>query len=278
MSDEIVVVYGEEGGAEKNVAAWFDKFPQIKFVPTKNINLAVSRNVGLNFCSGDIIALTDDDVQVSPDWVQRIRQLHKEHPEAGAIGGKVASAGNKLIDKIADVVVFGFPDRPGYLRTVAGVNASYKQKVITQVGEYDANLFRGEDVDYNWRILKQGDRIYYDPELLVYHYHRQRWVGLFRQVFMYGRAYYLVRRKWKEMYCVYPHGINNFKDVGKLGYFFLGSLIEPLKRLRDKQGVFIGLKMFPFLAICNIIWKTGMAIEGFSQRLVIASCDKQRMR
>lgn len=63
---------------------------QIELVKTVNKNLAASRNVGLSYCKGDIIAMTDDDAEVFPDWITHLKRLHDEHPEAGAIGGETS--------------------------------------------------------------------------------------------------------------------------------------------------------------------------------------------
>ena len=60
-----------------------------KLIKTANRNLAASRNVGLPHCTGDIIAMTDDDAKVFPDWVTAMKRAHRAHPEAGAVGGPV---------------------------------------------------------------------------------------------------------------------------------------------------------------------------------------------
>lgn len=261
LPDEIVIVDGEEGATRDIVSKWQEKFPAIKLIPTKNVNLAISRNTGLPHCIKDIIALTDDDVKVSPDWLKKIRQLHKEHPKVGVIGGRIESPEQKLRDKVANLVVFPFPDKPGYLQMVAGANASYKKEVIEKIGQYDESLFRGEDVDYNWRVLKIGYKIYYDPELIVYHYHRNTWRGFLSQIFMYGRGYYLVRRKWPDMYCIYPHGLKNTKNFLKLGYFFISTIAEPIFSLKKVKGFFDKVIIFPLLIICQIMWKAGMIMQ-----------------
>jgi glycosyltransferase involved in cell wall biosynthesis len=49
---------------------------EIKLVKTANKNLAASRNVGLPHCTGDIIAMTDDDAEVFPDWVTQMKRAH----------------------------------------------------------------------------------------------------------------------------------------------------------------------------------------------------------
>ena len=60
---------------------------EIKLIKTVNKNLAASRNVGLPHCTGDLVAMTDDDAEVYPDWVTQMKHVHAEHPEAGAVGG-----------------------------------------------------------------------------------------------------------------------------------------------------------------------------------------------
>ena len=89
LPDEIVVVDGEEGGARDIISKWQGRHSGIKFIATNNINLAASRNIGLSHCTGDIIAMTDDDVEVSSNWIETMRKLYQAHPYAGAIGGKI---------------------------------------------------------------------------------------------------------------------------------------------------------------------------------------------
>ena len=91
---------------------------------------------------------------------------------------------------------------------------------MQRVGLQDTSLFRGEDVDYNWRVQQAGYEIYYDPAVRVLHHHRATLRALLRQHYMYGRAYYLVRRKWPQMYCVYPHALRRRRDWLKALNFF----------------------------------------------------------
>ncbi len=266
--DELLIVNGGSSETTAVIEYWKKRFGNIKHIKTKNVNLATSRNIALPHCTGDIIALTDDDVIVDSDWIEKIKRLHLENPKAGAIGGRIKGANSdSFLDRVADIAIFSCPEEAGYTRTVAGANASYKREVIEKTGKYDESLFRGEDVDYNWRIQKEGYKVYYDPELLVYHRHRTTWRGLFDQVYMYGRAYYLVRSKWKDMYCVYPHGIRNFKDILKLGYFFFGIIFEPLLFIKKIEDRFFKIKAIFILVFLQMVWKSGMIIEGLRNLL-----------
>ncbi|MBP7087690.1 MAG: glycosyltransferase [Candidatus Omnitrophica bacterium] len=258
LPDEIVIVDGENGQIKDIIYQWQKKFSPIVLVPTKNINLAAARNKGLPFCSGEVIAFSDDDIKVSPNWIKKIRELHNHYPEISAIGGKVESLSQRFRDRIADLVIFPAPKKPQRVETLAGANISYKKNTIKEVGYFDEELFRGEDVDYNWRILKKGGSIYYDPELLVYHRHRNSWRGLFYQLFMYGRAYYLVRRKWEDIYCIYPRKFNTLKDLLKVFYFFGSVIYQAFLDAKKVDNVYFGIIAYPVLIGCQLVWRIGM--------------------
>jgi glycosyltransferase involved in cell wall biosynthesis len=81
--DLIVIVNGGDAETDQVVESFKNRTVDVSLVRTKNKNLAASRNVGLPHCAGDIIAMTDDDAEVSPDWVTQIK-AHAEYVDAGA--------------------------------------------------------------------------------------------------------------------------------------------------------------------------------------------------
>ncbi len=262
--DEVVVVNGGDERADKIVGEYAKKHGTIiKLIKTMNKNLAASRNVGLPHCTGDIIAMTDDDAQVFPDWVTQMKRTHREYPEAGAIGGAVIGMNSEsLVNRIADCVTFASYPSARTVRTLPGVNVSYKRAVIEQVGLQDESLFRGEDVDYNWRAQKLGWTIYYDPCVRVLHHHRATLRGFLRQHYMYGRAYYLVRSKWREMYCVYPHSLRKPRDFLKALNFVAGLFYEPFQYGIRMERVADRFFALPVLFLNGLGWRCGMIQQG----------------
>ncbi|MEI2608556.1 MAG: glycosyltransferase family 2 protein [Candidatus Promineifilaceae bacterium] len=172
--DQIVVVNGGDERSDQVVKLFIGKPGiDVKLVKTINKNLATSRNVGLSHCVGDIVAMTDDDAEVFPDWVTQMRRVHSDYPEVGAVGGVVLGNNtDSLVGKVADAITFPSWSAPQYVRTLPGVNISYKREVIEKIGLQDETLFRGEDVDYNWRVQQLGYKVYFDPAIKVWHYHR----------------------------------------------------------------------------------------------------------
>jgi len=259
--DQVVVVNGGDQGADRVVNSFMARHGiDVKLRKTVNKNLAANRNVGLPYCTGDIVAMTDDDARVSPDWVLQMKRVHAEHPEAGAVGGPVigANSTDSLISRLADVVTFRSPPGAGYVRTLPGVNISYKREVTDRVGPQDETLFRGEDVDYNWRVKRLGYEVYYDSAIKVLHYHRSSLRRFLHQHYMYGRAYYLVRRKWPDMYCVYPHGLNRPRDVLKAINVLASIIYKPFLVARGLPSLDDRLLAYPILVATQLIWKVGM--------------------
>jgi GT2 family glycosyltransferase len=265
--DQIVVVNGGDERTDRLVESFIsagENNVKISLIKTVNKNCACSRNVGLPHCQGDIVAITDDDAEVFPNWVSLMKQAHRDHPEAGAVGGPVIGVNtSSVVGKVADLITFPDWPEPQYVRTIPTVNISYKREVVDGVGLMDESLFCGEDVDYNWRVQKLGYKVYFDPRIKVYHKHRPTLKGLLIQHYRYGRAYYLVRRKWRDMYCVYPHRIRQFRDVLKAGNFIAALLYQPFAISRRVSSLASRLGMVPVMFLAGVAWKGGMIMQAF---------------
>ena len=261
--NEIIIVNGGgENDCQKTLEKWQKEFSSLKIIQTKNKNLAASRNIGLPYCSGDLILQTDDDARPFPDWIDRIVEAHEKFPGAGVIGGDVIDASRgKFLSKIADIATFPNHKKNTIVRSVPGVNSSYKKEVIDQVGKYDETLFRGEDVDYNWRAIQKGWDVLFCPEIKVKHLHRPSWKGLFQQHFMYGRAHYLVRKKWPEMYSHYPLKISSIKSLLKWlaswGWIPFNDAVQKSSRLTSQMNGF-DILVFLFVNLSN---RVGTAMQ-----------------
>lgn len=262
--DQVVIVNGGDERSDAIVQNYQNNSNiRIELINTVNKNLATSRNLGLAHCTGDIVAMTDDDAEVFPDWITQIKKVLDRHPEAGAVGGAVLGADSDKhpLSRIADATVFPSPSVPSYVRTLPGVNIAYRKTVLAQVGFQDETLFRGEDVDFNWRIKLLGYEIYYSPEIRVLHYHRPTLRLFINQFYMYGRAYYLVRTKWPEMYCLYPHKLHRIKDFLKVLNFFGSVFYLPIITASHMSKWLDRIQAVPILIATEIAWKSGVICQ-----------------
>jgi hypothetical protein len=96
------------------------------------------RLAGYRAARGEIIAITEDHVYVEPDWVERIIQVHRAHPNAGAVGGALYNhTDEKLVDWAAFFLTQG-PFMPplanGVAHRISGpANVSYKKRVLDRL-------------------------------------------------------------------------------------------------------------------------------------------------
>lgn len=258
-SEVIVVNGGGTNNCKNTLTYWKNKYNYLKVIETKNINLATSRNIGLSQCKGDIILQTDDDAVLFPNWIEKMIAAHVEFPKAGVIGGDVIDASDgSLLFQIADATTFPHYKEIKEVRNVPGVNSSYKKEVIEQIGDYDITLNRGEDVDYNWRVINANWKVVYIPEIKVYHHHRSSWKKLFHQHYMYGKSYYLVREKWPDMYCAYPKKINSLKSFFKFLNYWLQPYLEGLKKGQFVKGIGNKIISYPIIICLLYYWRKGV--------------------
>ena len=264
IPDEIIIVNGGgENNCQSTLEKWKSIFSTLKIINTENINLANSRNIGLPYCKGDLILQTDDDARPLPDWIEKLEKAHARYPTAGVIGGDVIDAGGRsFLSRIADVATFPHHDRIHLVRNVPGVNSSYKREVIEQVGEYDLSLFRGEDVDYNWRAIQLEWEVLYIPDIKVLHIHRPTWRGLFFQHYMYGRAHFLVRSKWPDMYSPYPLKLNSTYSILKwIASWIWFPWVDAYHKAKNMKNEINGFDCL-VLGLVNIGNRIGIAIQS----------------
>src|SRR2546430_396995 len=74
--NSVIVVNGGDERADGVIHKWSMEGLPIKGIKTENVNLSVSRNVGLKHIESEIVAMTDDDAEVFPDWIGQIERAH----------------------------------------------------------------------------------------------------------------------------------------------------------------------------------------------------------
>jgi len=156
--------------------------------PTPGKSNAVA--AGLAFANGDVIAFTDDDVDVDSCWIDEIRRVMSD-PGVALAGGPVAPRWETKPPAWlrATVETYGRMSAPlGLLnygsesfplgpRTALGGNLIVRTEVLQKLGGYASHLGKirgtllsGEDHELCMRVQNAGYRAVYWPELRVTHW------------------------------------------------------------------------------------------------------------
>ena len=147
--------------------------------------ISFARNTGVALARGRIVAFTDDDVQVEPDWLARLVATFAAHPDVDCIGGKVLPVWPVppprwlTTDHWAPLAVLDYGSQPLRLgpddpRCLIGANFALRREVLTQLGGFSPVVQRVkdgigslEDHELLARLWNRGGRALYLPDLVV---------------------------------------------------------------------------------------------------------------
>jgi glycosyltransferase involved in cell wall biosynthesis len=185
--------------------------PRARYVLEPVAGLSRARNRGLSEARGEIIAFTDDDVEVDSYWLRGLLHGFEHTDHVGCVTGVIPTTAleNESQQYFDDLVSWseGFERRifdlhvhrdPNALYPYsagmfgAGANFAITKKAALSIGLFDEALGAGaptrggEDLDYFARMVLGGWCIVYEPLALVWHYHRADNESLKNQVWGYG--------------------------------------------------------------------------------------------
>jgi glycosyltransferase involved in cell wall biosynthesis len=153
---EIIVV---DSGSDDTSEYFVDK-PFIKYIRSeKRLFPGEARNLGIKNATGDVIAFLDADTIVLDGWFEELIQSAQQH----------------------DIVAGAAPSLPGQKQRLPRVsimidgqditwptcNIFYKKKVLDAAGVFQVGMPSGEDIDLNYRCVKAGFKIAYNPQMKV---------------------------------------------------------------------------------------------------------------
>lgn len=184
------------------------RFTGVQYIREPRPGLSVARNRGIKVATGELIAFTDDDVEVDPLWLERLRIAFLK-PGVMATTGLILPA---RLDTQAEETFqhgtsgFGWGYRPitfdsNFFEPTkpygvpvwgigAGANMAFRRIVFETLGGFDERLGAGasgcsEDSEFWYRVLARGWACQYNPLAVVYHHHRVDSASLNQQM----RAY-----------------------------------------------------------------------------------------
>ena len=186
---------------------------RIRYTCEPRVGLSQARNHGLAHARFDVIAFTDDDTMVDPNWPSVVAAGFAADAETVCVTGLVASGvldtgceryfdsryswGEAFEPRRYDLAEHRhpsrlYPFRAGIFGT--GANFAIRRDAIVRLGGFDPLLgaggpgLGGEDLDIFLRIILAGGRISYLPAALIWHKHRASVAALAEQVFCYGHG------------------------------------------------------------------------------------------
>jgi len=160
----------------KNLEKYTDNYNLILIEGKRSA--AENRNLGISKVSSDWFVMLDDDIIVTPNWLDKLLELRREdvgqiQPRVLFLSGEIFSAGISFGG--LHLIHHGYKEKGGYEYVcerdlLNGCCSLYNSKILKYC-RFDEN-YRGsqfEDLDFSMQIRKAGFKLIYCGTTSVYH-------------------------------------------------------------------------------------------------------------
>jgi glucosyl-dolichyl phosphate glucuronosyltransferase len=158
--------------------------PELRYIFEPKQGLAHARNTGILSSKAPIIAFTDDDVMVAPDWLATIKRTFADYPEVDCIGGRVLPRWTQpppswlTREHWAPLALLDYGDKPFYVTAskrlcLVGANTAFRKETFGRIGLLSPHVQAikrdggTEDHELLLRLWRSGGQGLYTPHLLV---------------------------------------------------------------------------------------------------------------
>ena len=163
-----------------------EKFPEmIKIMANPNKTVPYAMNIGIKEAKGKFIVRLDAHADYSKDYISKC-VYYLETTDADNVGGVAETkskgfVGNAIAKMLSSRFGVGNSDfrtngESGYVDTVPF--GAFRKEVFEKWGGYDERLTRNQDNEMNYRIRKNGGKVYLSSDIKLSYYCRDSIKGI----------------------------------------------------------------------------------------------------
>jgi len=238
---EVVVVDDGSPTPMDSVVEPFCSQLNVTLLHQQNAGPAAARNTGALKATGELIAFTDDDCMVSPDWLSGLAAHLIESPNAMVGGRSLNALPNNLYSTASQALIdylYSYYSDPKKEMFFASNNIAMAKSNYLAVGGFDTSfpLAAAEDRELCDRWQQKGLLMKYASDVTIRHAHHLSLESFWRQHFGYGRGafcFHQVRAQRNSQ----PIRIEPLK-------FYKDLLAYPLSREDVKSPWFVSVLFF----------------------------------
>ena len=140
-----------------------------------------AQNTALRVARGDIVAFFDDDVEVTPKWLEHAAEFFRREPfdvmQGPILVPPQFEHDAKFLQaqrRFRTINFVQYSPQLKEIKTLTGANMAVRRDLILKLGGFNEELGPGrsgisEDVEFAQRVLRSGGRIGYEYRAAVYH-------------------------------------------------------------------------------------------------------------
>jgi len=201
----VFVVDGmSDDGTREKVGSLQGKYPSLQLIDNTRQLTPYAFNLGIHAePTADYIQIVGARHILSPNYLKECLEQLKKDPQTWCVGGKIV---NQYINKTGEYIAkamstsFGMGlgnfrtlNESGYTDTVT--SPMYPAWVFEKIGYFDEELVRNQDDDFNYRVTKNGGKIFFHAGIWLKYYVRGNLRQLWKQFMQYGYWKVYVNKK-----------------------------------------------------------------------------------
>lgn len=193
---EVIVLPNKSSEQDKELLL---KYSWLHIIPTGKITRpAQKRDMGVKNAKGTIIAFIDDDAYPAKNWLEKAIQIFDKKDVGAVCGPGLLPQKTNSWEKIFDVILqspFGsggyqyrfIKKASRYVDDYPSMNFFIKKNIFDELGGFNNEYWPGEDSKLcEDLVYKKQGKIYYHPDVCVYHHRRDNLKGFLKQHANYG--------------------------------------------------------------------------------------------
>ncbi len=227
-------------------------------------------NAGIGSTDADVVIVLGAHATVPANFVEAsVATL--ETSGADCAGGLLETVGTTTTGRaIAAATTSSFGVGNALFRIGSAVSrdvdtvafGAYRRSVFDRIGGFDVSLVGAEDDELNFRLVRSGGRIRFDPAIRATYFCRESFKGLARQYFMYGRGKAWVLKKHRR-----APSARMLAPAGLVGGLAIGAGLSVLFR----RPIVALVPLAPYLGVIGLgSWRAGHR-SGASRLRILAA-------
>lgn len=201
---EVLIVDGMSDDNTREIVKQYNN-PNVRLIDNPHQFTPHALNIGVDHSKGDIFIILGGHAFLDKSFVSNNIKILQTDKSVGCAGGQILNIyeneTGEIISKAMSSIfgvgnaTFRTGGQAGYIDTVAF--GAYYKKVHYEIGRFDEDLVRNQDDEYNYKIVKAGYKIYFDPSIISHYNVRGSLKKLFKQYYQYGywKVYVNVKHK-----------------------------------------------------------------------------------
>lgn len=187
------IILADNASSDTSIEWVREHYPSVKIAAfDDNYGYTGGNNRAVPFAEKEILIFLNNDVEVTPDWLNGLNEVFQENPSASIAQPKIRSYSEKEYFEYAGAAG-GYLDWLGYpfcrgrvlniiekdegqydsvipITWASGAALAIKKDCFESLAGFDEDFeFHMEEIDLCWRALNQGHNILFTPSSTVYH-------------------------------------------------------------------------------------------------------------